>query len=42
VRLRQFDFIIAAVNDDSKEIVEKQEQMSNHIDIKLQGVQQAL
>ena len=44
--LHDFDFIIAAVNDVSKEIVEKQEvkqeQMYNHIEIKLQGVQQAL
>jgi hypothetical protein len=44
--LDDFDFIIAVVNDASKEIVEKQEvkqeQMYNHIEIELQGVQQAL
>jgi hypothetical protein len=44
--LDDFDFIVAAVNDASKEIVEKQEvkqeQMYNRIEIELQGVQQAL
>lgn len=48
--LDDFDFIIAAVNDASKEIVEKHEgkqeekheQMYNRIEIELQGVQQAL
>jgi hypothetical protein len=41
-----FNFIIAAVNDASQEILEnqevKQEQMYNYIEIELQGVQQAL
>jgi hypothetical protein len=40
--LDDFDFIIAAVNNSSKEIVEKQEakqeNMYNHIEIELQGV----
>jgi hypothetical protein len=44
--LDDFNFIIAAVNDASQEIVEKQEakqeQMYNRIEIELQGVQQAL
>jgi hypothetical protein len=44
--LDDFDFIVAVVNDASKEIVEKQEvkqeQMYNRIEIELQGVQQAL
>jgi uncharacterized sporulation protein YeaH/YhbH (DUF444 family) len=41
-----FNFIIAALNDVALEIVEtqeaKQEEMYNHIEIELQGVQQAL
>jgi len=44
--LDDFNFIIAVVNDASQEVSErqevKQEQMYNHIDIELQGVQQAL
>jgi hypothetical protein len=44
--LDDFNFIIAAVNDASQEILEKQEvkqeQMYNRIEIELQGVQQAL
>jgi hypothetical protein len=44
--LDDFDFIVAVVNDASKEIIEKQEvkqeQMYSHIEIALQGVQQAL
>jgi hypothetical protein len=44
--LDDFDFIVAAVNDASKEIIEnqeaKQEQMYSQIEIALQGVQQAL
>jgi hypothetical protein len=44
--LDDFDFIIATMNDASKEIVEKkevkQEKMYNRIEIELQGVQQAL
>jgi hypothetical protein len=44
--LDDFDFIIATMNDASKEIVEKkevkQEKMYNRIEIKLQGVQRAL
>jgi lysophospholipase L1-like esterase len=44
--LDDFVFIIAMVNDASKEKVEKkevkQEHMYNHIEIELQGVQQAL
>jgi hypothetical protein len=44
--LDDFDFIVAVVNDDSKEIIEKQEvnqeQMYNRIEIELQGVQQEL
>ena len=44
--LYDFDFIVATVNDASMEIVDKQEvkreQMYNHINIELQGVQQAL
>ena len=44
--LDDFDFIIATVNDTSKQIIEKQEvkqeQMYNQIEIALQGVQQAL
>jgi hypothetical protein len=41
-----FDFIIAALNDASQEIAEKQEakqeEMYNRIEVKLRGVQQAL
>ena len=44
--LDDFDFIVVVVNDASKEIIEKkeakQEHMHNRIEIKLQGVQQAL
>jgi hypothetical protein len=44
--LDEFDFIVAVVNDASKEIIEKQEakqeQMYSQIEITLQGVQQAL
>jgi hypothetical protein len=44
--LDDFDFIVAPVNDASKEIIEKQEvkqeQMYSQIEITLQGVQQAL
>jgi DNA-binding protein YbaB len=44
--LDDFDFIIAAVNDASKEIIEKKEvkkeQMYSQIEIVLQGVHQAL
>jgi DNA-binding protein YbaB len=44
--LDDFDFIVAAVNDASKEIIEKQEakqeQMYRQIEIVLQVVQQAL
>jgi hypothetical protein len=44
--LDDFDFIVAVVNDASKEIIEKQEvkqeQMYSQIEIALQGVQQAL
>jgi hypothetical protein len=44
--LDEFDFIVAVVNDASKEIIEKQEakqeQMYSQIEIALQGVQQAL
>jgi hypothetical protein len=44
--LDDFDFIIATINDASKEIIEKwegkQEQMYSQIEIALQGVQQAL
>jgi hypothetical protein len=44
--LDDFDFIVAVVNDASKEIIEKkevkQEQMYSQIKIALQGVQQAL
>jgi hypothetical protein len=44
--LDDFNFFITAVNDGSQEVLEKQEakqeQMYNHIDIELQGVQQAL
>jgi hypothetical protein len=40
--LDDFDFIIAAVNDASKEIIEKMEQMYIQIEIVLQGVQHAL
>ena len=44
--LDDFDFIIAAVNDASKEIIEKQEakqeQMYSQTEITLQGVQQVL
>jgi hypothetical protein len=44
--LDDFNFIIAAVNDASQEILEKQEvkqeKMYNRIEIELQGVQQAL
>ena len=44
--LDDFDFIVAAVNDASKEIIEKQEvkkeQIYSQIEITLQGVQQAL
>jgi DNA-binding protein YbaB len=41
--LDEFDLIVAAVNDTSKEIIEKQEvkqeQMYSQIEIVLQGVQ---
>jgi hypothetical protein len=40
--LDDFYFIVAAVNDASKEIIEKQEQMYSQIEIALQGVQHAL
>ena len=44
--LDEFDFIVAVVNDSSKEIIEKKEankeQMYSQIEIVLQGVQQAL
>jgi hypothetical protein len=44
--LDDFNFIIAAMNDASQEVLEKQkekqEEMYNLIDIELQGVQQAL
>jgi hypothetical protein len=44
--LDDFNFIIAAVNDASQEVLEKQEvkqeQMYNRIEVELQGVQQAL
>ena len=44
--LDDFDFIIAMVNDASKEIIEKQEakheKMYNYIEIELQGVKQEL
>jgi hypothetical protein len=44
--LDDFDFIVAVVNDASKEIIEKKEakkeQMYIQIEIVLQGVQQAL
>jgi hypothetical protein len=44
--LDDFNFIIVAMNDASQEILEKQdakqEQMYNHINIELQGVQKAL
>jgi hypothetical protein len=44
--LDDFNFIIAAVNDASQEILEKQEakqeKMYNRIEIELQGVQQEL
>jgi hypothetical protein len=44
--LDEFDFIVATVNDASKEIIEKkevkQEQMYSQTEIALQGVQQVL
>jgi hypothetical protein len=44
--LDDFDFIVASVNNASKEIIEKQEvkqeQMYSQIEIALQGVHQAL
>jgi hypothetical protein len=46
ITLEDFDFIVAMVNDASKEIIEKQEakkeQIYSQIEIVLQGVQQAL